>query len=316
MKILISGGAGFIGSNSVDFFARKGFSIVVIDNLLSGFYKNIADLVDKGSVKFYEADIRDQVSLEKIFRENTIDICINFAALVSVAESTEKPKLTEDINVNGMINLIESCGKNRVKHIIHASSAAVYGDSEELPKNEDMVPVPKSPYAITKLAGEYYNKYFSHMFGYNAVNCRFFNVFGPKQNPDSQYAAAIPIFIKRAIGNKDIMIYGDGGQTRDFIFVKDLISAIFFLVENPGRLHDNTTFNLGYGNFISIIDLVKLIIEITGSRSKIVYSDPRPGDIKYSYASVNKLKMTGWVEEYGFDKGLKETIQWYMENGL
>ncbi len=314
MNILISGGAGFIGSNSADFLIKKGNRVIIADNLLSGFYKNISGLADKERCVFYEADIRDGAAMEKIFIDHKIDACINFAALISVAESTEKPKLTEDINVNGMINLIEICGKHRIKYFVHASSAAVYGDSQELPKREEMVPEPKSPYAITKITGEYYNRYFSQVYGYNAVNCRFFNVFGPRQNPESQYSAAIPIFIKRALQNRDITIYGDGGQTRDFIFVGDLISAIYYLMENSEKNRENPTFNLGYGKFITINDLVKMIIRLTGSSSKIIYENSRPGDIKYSYASVEKLMNTGWVENSGFDKGLMDTIEWYKSS--
>lgn len=314
MNILITGGAGFIGSNAAHYFSSKNHNVIVLDNLLSGNYDNISDLVNGNKIKYYEADIRDRDALKRIFSENKIDTCINYAALVSVAESTEKPSLTEDINVNGIINLIEFCGKNKIKTFVHASSAAVYGDSEVLPKVENMLPEPKSPYAITKLAGEYYNRYFASIYGFYAINCRFFNVFGPMQNPESQYAAAIPIFLKKAIQNKEITIYGDGEQVRDFIYVEDLISAIEFLITNSSDFESGSIFNLGYGEFISITDLVKQIVEMTGSKSKIVYSDPRQGDIKLSFASVDKLLDLGWNKNVGFQKGLEKSKEWYKKS--
>lgn len=312
MNILITGGAGFIGSNAVEYFLGKNHNIIVIDNLLSGHYKNISKLVDEKKITYYEADIRDKETVEKIVLQHGIDICINFAALISVAESTEKPLLTEDINVNGLINVLEACGKNKIKTFVHASSAAVYGDSQELPKRETMAPEPKSPYAVTKLAGEYYNTFFADKYGFKAINCRFFNVFGPRQDPKSQYAAAIPIFLERAIANKDITIYGDGEQTRDFIYVKDLISAIDHLIQNTPEEKVNA-FNLGYGEFITINEIVKKIITMTGSKSKLLYTDPRPGDIKYSYASIDNLAGTKWQKQTGFDRGLEDTKD-YFEN--
>lgn len=313
MNILITGGAGFIGSNSALFFSEMGYNVIVIDNLLSGDYSNISELVDKKKIKYYEADIRDSGALKKIFIENKVDACIHYAALVSVAESTENPKLTEDINVNGLINLLEHCGNNGIKFFSHSSSAAIYGDSEELPKIESMPPQPKSPYAISKLSGEYYNNFYASIYGFRAINCRYFNVFGPKQNPESQYAAAIPIFIKQALLNKDITIYGDGKQTRDFIFVNDLISAISFLLNNSGKFQEHNTFNIGYGEFIAIDDLAHMLIDFTGSKSEIVYAEERPGDVKYSYASVKRLSNLGWTPQTGFNRGLSETADWFRD---
>lgn len=312
MNILITGGAGFIGSNATEYFVSKNNNVIIVDNLLSGYYKNIQDLVESKKIKYYEADIRDNDTIKKIFSENNVDICINFAAMISVAESTENPLLCEDINVNGLINVLEACGQNNVKTFVHASSAAVYGDSLELPKIESMAPEPKSPYAVTKLAGEYYNNFFADKYGFKAINCRFFNVFGPRQDPKSQYAAAIPIFIEKAVSNKDITIYGDGEQTRDFIYVEDLISAISHLIDNHENLTTNT-FNLGYGQFITINNIVKKILEATNSTSKVNYEDPRPADIKYSYASIDNLNNTNWKKNIGFDQGLLNTKS-YFEN--
>jgi UDP-glucose 4-epimerase len=311
MNILITGGAGFIGSNAAHYFAGKGHRVTVLDNLLSGYYENISDLADNEKISYYEEDIRNTGILKKIVTEHEIDTCINYAALISVAESTEKPELTEEINVMGIINLLKVCGEKGIKTFVHASSAAVYGDSEVLPKTEEMLPEPKSPYAVSKLAGEYYNRYFAGIHGFTAINCRFFNVFGPRQDPGSQYAAAIPIFIRRALRENDITIFGDGEQVRDFIFVEDLVSAIDYLIENSGRFDSGSVFNLRYGEHISINELVKKIIAATGSGSKVVYDDPRPGDIKLSYASVEKLVRLGWKKTAGFEKGLEKTMDWF-----
>jgi UDP-glucose 4-epimerase len=318
MNILITGGAGFIGSNAVEYFIKKGYRVTVLDNLLSGRYENIKQFVDDGKIDYINNDIRDETTVKRIFSNGRIDICVNFAALVSVAESTENPQLTEDINVKGLINLLRYGGENRLKVFVHASSAAVYGDSQELPKIETMIPQPKSPYAISKITGEYYNRYFSTLYSFKAINCRFFNVFGQKQSPDSQYAAAVPIFIKRAVKNSEIIIYGDGEQTRDFIYVNDLISAIDFLIDNSlaGREFEFPAFNLGYGSFITINNLAKKIVDITKSKSAIRYESPRPGDIKLSYASTEKIMNLGWgrANLIGFDAGLKKTIGWYEKN--
>ena len=314
MNVLVTGGAGFIGSNTAHHFCERGHSVLVVDNLLSGSYGNISDLVDEGKVRYYENDIRDPDALRVIFSENEINACIHFAALVSVAESTENPKLTEDINVRGLLNLLEFCGENGVEIFTHASSAAIYGDSEELPKVEHMEPLPKSPYAISKLSGEHYNNFYASLYGFKAINCRFFNVFGPRQNPESQYAAAIPIFIRQALLNEDITIFGDGEQRRDFIFVSDLISAINFLMDNSGKSQVGNTFNIGYGRFISINELARLIIDLIGSQSRIVYADTRPGDVKYSYASVEKLTGLGWGAQVGFERGLAITTEWFRDN--
>ncbi len=312
MNILIAGGAGFIGSNSTHYFLDKGHRVTVVDNLLSGFYHNIENLNNNSKFTFIQLDICNRENLEKIFSNEDFDICINFAALVSVAESMDKPELTEKINVEGLLNLLDLGGKNGIKKFVLASSAAMYGDSQILPTTEIMAPEPKSPYAITKIAGEYYNTFYANKYGFEAINCRFFNVFGPRQSPQSQYAAAIPIFITRALKHDSITIFGDGEQVRDFIFIEDLISAIDYLIHT--EKHDPLPFNLGYGKFISINELASLIIDISKSSSQMIHQDERAGDIKLSYASVERLRQLGWKEHMGFKKGLDKTIEWYKNN--
>ncbi len=314
MNILITGGAGFIGSNASDHFAEKGWNVIILDNLLTGRGENICHLTENGKALFIEGDIRDDDLVGKIFREYRIDVCLNCAALVSVAESVSNPGLTESINTGGIINLLRQGGNAGIRVFVHASSAAVYGENPELPKREEMRPEPKSPYAVSKISGEYYNSYFASVFGFTPINCRFFNVFGSRQNPNSQYGAAIPTFIKCALTNEEITIFGDGKQTRDFIYVNDLVRAIDFLVDRA--IHtpaiDFPVFNLGYGNFITINDLAGKIITLTNSNSKVRHEQPRPGDIKHSYSSTDKLWSLGWGSSaIGFEKGLAETIEWY-----
>ena len=306
--ILITGGAGFIGSSACQYYVDKQFTVIACDNLSTGFLENIDSLIQADKIKFYQLDICNKNDLENVFNENRIDYCLNFAAQISVAESVLNPSLTFEININGLSNLLELCGRYKVKKVVHASSAAIYGENEVLPKNELLLPEPKSPYAISKITGEYLNLYYSSQYGFDAINCRFFNVFGEKQNPDSSYAAAMPIFIRKAVLNKDIVIYGDGNQTRDFIYVFDLISAIDHLLDQQYLKHH--TYNIGYGNFISIIKLAEKIIKHTDSKSNIFYESSRPGDIKYSYASICNLINTGWTSKYGFDTGLDNTISW------
>lgn len=309
MNILITGGAGFIGSNTAEYLVDRGHTITIVDNLSSGFTKNIAHLLSNKSVRFFNVDIRDKEQIKEILSSSSFDICINYAALISVAESFYNPLLTEEINTIALINLYDLCGQKGIKKIIHISSAAIYGDSPELPKKEDMLPVPKSPYAVTKLSGEYYNSFFASRYGYIPVNFRFFNVFGRRQNPESQYAAAVPIFIRKALSGDNITIYGDGCQTRDFIYVDDLVSAIDSVAIRGNNF--SGTFNVGYGKYISIKEIAEFIIKKSGSFSKILFADERPGDIKHSYSSIDNLKRTGWSPEIGFEEGIIRTIDYF-----
>ncbi|MDP2037248.1 MAG: NAD-dependent epimerase/dehydratase family protein, partial [Ignavibacteria bacterium] len=219
-KVVVTGGAGFIGSHIVEHWINAGAEVHIIDNLRSGFISN---------VQLFPQAIFHQVSIterEKVFKilENA-DYVHHLAAMISVPESVDKPHECVEININGLLNVLDACKENGVKKIVLSSSAAIYGENPESPKRTDMRPQPKSPYGITKLDGEYYLQMYNEQYGIGAVSLRYFNVFGPRQDPKSQYAAAIPIFIEKAIQNEPITIYGDGEQTRDFIFVKDVVKA-------------------------------------------------------------------------------------------
>jgi len=298
VKILITGGAGFIGSHIAEHF--KDDEVIVYDNLRTGFKKNIENL----NVKFVKASVTDYKTLNKWMKG--MDYVFHLAALISVPESLLKPVETEEINTQGTLNVLKSARVNKVKKVIYSSSAAVYGDNPILPKKEDMLPEPKSPYAVSKLSGEYYCRIYSEQFNLPTAVLRYFNVFGPRQDPNSQYAAVIPIFIKRALKNEDIIIFGDGEQTRDFIYVKEVVKANILAMEKGDKIY-----NVASGGKITINELAEKIIKLTNSKSKIVYTDKRPGDIKHSCADISQIKSIGFEPEFNFDEALKITIEYF-----
>jgi UDP-glucose 4-epimerase len=307
MKIVIAGGAGFIGSNLAEHYSKNGADVVVIDNLRSGKPENLHGLEN---VKLIKESILNAKLIRNLFEK--VDYLFNFAALVSVPESIENPKECVDINLHGLINVLEAAKEHKVKKAILASSAAVYGDTQKLPVFEDDDKKPQSPYGITKLTGEYFCKYYNREFGLKTASLRQFNVYGPKQDPKSQYAAAIPIFIKRALRNEDIIIYGDGTQTRDFIYVEDIAEIISLIAEN-----ENATgvFNVASGKSVTINETAELIVNLTNSKSRIIHEKERPGDIKFSEASIEKLQ--GQIKhknKTSFQEGLKKTIKYFREH--
>ena len=235
----------------------------------------------------------------------------HLAAMVSVPESVQNPLECIKINVEGLINILDAAVENKVKKIVHSSSAAVYGENPESPKNVDMKPMPKSPYGITKLDGEYYLQSYQENFGLKTTSLRYFNVFGTRQDPKSQYAAAIPIFINKALKNEVITIYGDGEQTRDFIFVKDVVMANYLAVTNSDV---SGVFNVALGQTTTINNIAKIIVEETKSKSRIVHEDVRAGDIKHSHASIdNTIEKLKFKPQYSLADGLKETIKYYTK---
>ena len=300
MKILVTGGAGFIGSHIVELYQEKAKEIRVLDNLRTGCRHNLEGL----NHTFIEGSITDR----ELVREAVegVDFIFHLAALVSVPESMEKPGECVDINVHGLLNVLEEASAAGVRKLVFASSAAVYGDNPIVPKLESMVPEPKSPYAITKLDGEYYLEMFQREGRLDTAAIRFFNVFGPRQDPKGAYAAAVPIFIENAVKNTDITIFGDGKQTRDFIYVKDIAGALSFAAETPGV---TGVFNAGYGSQITIRDLAERIIAEAGSSSKIIYGPERAGDVRHSRASAEKLRAAGWVPEHDLEEGLRKIVR-------
>ncbi len=301
MKILITGGSGFIGSHIVEHFQTSAEEIRVLDNYRTGYAKNLTGL----NAQVITGSITDRSLLREAVKG--IDYIFHMAALVSVPESMSKPGECVDINVHGLLNVLEEASAAGVKKIVFASSAAVYGDNPTVPKVETMVPEPKSPYAITKLDGEYYLELYRREGKIQSTSIRFFNVFGPRQDPKGAYAAAVPIFMEKALRHEDITIFGDGGATRDFIYVKDIVGALAFAAQND----THGTFNAGYGGQITINDLAQQIITAAGSRSRIVHLDERPGDVRHSRASSDKLRAAGWSPQHSLEEGLAATLEYF-----
>ena len=302
MKILVTGGAGFIGSHVVEHFQGMA-DIRVLDNLRSGYRRNLQGL----DHEFIQGSITDREAVRKAVEG--VDYIFHMAAMISVPESMQKPIECVEINASGTLTVLEEAAEAGVKKLCFSSSAANYGDNPVVPKLETMLPEPKSPYAVTKLDGEFYCNMFKQEGRLDTACMRYFNVFGPRQDPQSAYAAAVPIFISLAAKHESITIHGDGQQTRDFIYVKDIVAANAHLAMRdtaPGF------YNVAYGGQLTINDLAQKIIKLTGSSSQIHYGPARAGDVKHSSASIEKITETGFRPISSFDKGLQSTIDYFM----
>jgi UDP-glucose 4-epimerase len=301
-RIVITGGAGFIGSSLAHELATDN-TIIIIDDLSTGRRENIADLTDRENVTFIQGSILDLRLLEDVFKG--VDFVFHQAAIPSVPRSIEDPLSTNEVNITGTLNVLIAARNNKVKKVVFASSSSVYGDTPTLPKKEDMTPNPQSPYALTKLVGEYYCQLFQQIYRLPTACLRYFNIYGPRQNPDSQYAAVIPRFISRVQQDKSPSIYGDGKQTRDFTFIQDAIQANIIAAES------NATgiFNIGTGGNTTINELAEAIIKIMGRDLQPTYQEPRAGDIRDSLADVSKARAIGYKPKYNLEDGLQETIR-------
>jgi len=302
-KVVVTGGAGFIGSHLAEEVARRGYHVIILDDLSTGKVENIEDLLDKDNVEFIKGSITDPPLLQELFRG--VDYVFHQAAIPSVPRSIENPQASHEVNVSGTLNVLLAGKENSVKKVIYASSSSVYGDIPTLPKREDMVPHPLSPYAVTKLAGEYYCQVFHQVYELPTVCLRYFNVYGPRQDPNSQYAAVIPRFIKRALEGNPPIIFGDGEQTRDFTFVKDAVEASILAAESDAR----RLFNIAQGESITINELAKLIISIVGKNMEPIHQEPRPGDIRHSLADISRARAFGYEPRCSLQEGLRETIR-------
>lgn len=298
MKVVVTGGAGFIGSHVVEHYQGRA-DIVVLDNFRTGHRRNLEGL----DCQLIEGDVCDVEAVREAV--HGADLVIHLAALVSVPESMEQPLQTAQINGLGLLRVLEAARLARARKFVFASSAAVYGEHPAHPKVENQPPDPRSPYAFTKLEGEYWCAHYTRQGWLPTVCLRFFNVFGPRQNPASPYAAAVPIFLGKARRGEPITIFGDGEQTRDFIYVKDIAGALAFCAET-----ENVTgvFNVGYGGSTSILELAREILRLTKSPSSIVFAPERPGDIRHSTADASKLLAAGWAPRYALSSGLEEML--------
>jgi len=306
-RVVITGGAGFIGSHLADTLIKDN-EVIIIDDLSTGRISNIASILNMKNMSLIRGSILDKELLEKSFKK--VDYVFHEAALPSVSRSIENPILTNEVNVNGTLNVLIAAINNKVKKVVCASSSSVFGDTPTLPKREEMTPNPRSPYALTKLIDEYYSQLFHNIYGLSTICLRYFNVYGPRQNPNSQYSGVIPRFIKMIQEGKPPIIFGDGKQTRDFTFVLDVVQANIMAAETSAC----GVFNIGSGSNVSIEDLAKLIINSMNKTLSPTYNEVRVGDVRNSLADITKAKEIGYRPEYSLEKGLKETIR-NFENG-
>jgi UDP-glucose 4-epimerase len=301
---LVTGGAGFIGSHLVEGLLAQGDQVRVFDNLSSGDRENLAPVA--ASLEFIQADIQDEVALARALVG--VEVVFHLAAMVSVPESMKKPVEAESINALGSLKLLSAARQAGVRRVVLSSTSAIYGDEPTLPKRETMPAAPLSPYAISKLTAEHYCQFFYKTFDLETVILRYFNVFGPRQDPRSFYSGVISIFIDRLARGEPPLIYGDGEQTRDFIFVSDVVRANLLAAAVPqaaGQL-----FNIGTGRPVSLNHLVALLADLSQVAISPVYQAPRPGDIRHSYASAEQARQVlGWSAQVPLAEGLKRLIQ-------
>ncbi len=303
MKILITGGAGFIGSHTAELFVNEGHDVTVVDDFSSGSKSNLDSVADK--IKLIEQDIRDTTALSRACKNS--DVILHLAAVSSVEKSIEEPLTTHEVNTGGCLSVMEAARKNKVRRVIFSSSAAVYGDDPELPKTESSPVLPLSPYAWHKLTGEFYGRNYRELYGIDFLALRYFNVYGARQDPASPYSGVLTIFMNRAAGNQPITIFGDGSQTRDFIHVSDIASVNLLAAGAAGPLPG--IINVSRGIETSILEVAELIRKTTGSSSEIVFREARKGDIRRSLASNSLLESAlGYRPRVSIEAGLKTLV--------
>jgi nucleoside-diphosphate-sugar epimerase len=306
---LVTGGAGFIGSHIAEELVRRGEKVRVLDNFITGKRENLAPF--QNFIDLIEGDIRDLETCRRALRGT--DYVLHQAALPSVPRSIEEPLLAHDINVNGTLNLLVASVEAKVKKFVFASSSSVYGDDPELPKREGIEGNPLSPYAVHKLVDEKYCRVFHEIYGLETVCLRYFNVFGPRQDPASQYAAAIPLFITQMMRGERPQIFGDGEQSRDFTHVANVVEANLRAIEAP-EAAGGEVFNIACGERTTVNTLAREIAGLLGVSNQPAYTDPRPGDILHSFADIDKAgRILGFDPQVGFKQGLKKAVAWYRK---
>lgn len=308
---LVTGGAGFIGSNLAHALVARGADVRILDNFATGREENIADLVEKKQVELVRGSVTDADTVARAMRG--IDYVLHQAAIPSVPRSIEDPLGGDDTNVHGTVTILDGARKAGVKRVVFAASSSAYGEKAPgEPKVETMLPAPLSPYAAAKLAGEYYMQAFYHSYGLETVALRYFNIFGPRQDPKSQYAAVIPNFVTAALQGRPATIYGDGETSRDFCFVENAVEANLLACTAPGAAGE--VFNIACGESTSLLQTIDIIARIVGKKVPPVHEPPRTGDIKFSLADIGKAKkILGYTGRIRFDEGLERTIAWYRE---
>jgi nucleoside-diphosphate-sugar epimerase len=306
---LVTGGAGFIGSHIAEELVRRGERVRVLDNFITGKQENLAPF--RNFIELMEGDIRELETCRRALRG--VDFVLHQAALPSVPRSIEEPLLAHDINVNGTLNLLVAGLEAKVKRFVFASSSSVYGDDPVIPKKEGSEGMPLSPYAVHKLICEKYCRVFHDIYGLETICLRYFNIFGPRQDPHSQYAAAIPLFITLLMKGDRPQIFGDGEQSRDFTYVANVVEANLRAVEAPDEALGEV-FNVACGERTTVNTLVREISDLMGTSTRPFYTDSRPGDILHSFADIDKARRVLSFEPLvGFKQGLRRTAAWYRE---
>lgn len=319
IKILITGGAGFIGSNLCEYFLSKKYKVVCLDNFSTGHKHNLIAFSNNENFKLIEGDIRNLSDCEEAVRG--VDYVLHQAALGSVPRSINDPITTNDVNISGFLNMLVASRDAKVKRFIYAASSSTYGDSESLPKIEEKIGRPLSPYAITKYVNELYAEIFSKTYGLETIGLRYFNVFGRKQDPNGAYAAVIPKFVMQFMQHKSPVINGDGNFSRDFTYIDNVIQMNELAMTTINTEAINTVYNTAYGDRTTLNDLIKYLKEYLSefdasiANISVTYGPNRAGDIPHSLASIEKAKkLLGYEPKFSMQSGLKEAVKWYWEN--
>jgi len=308
-KFLVTGGAGFIGSNICKSLVSQGCFVRVVDNLLTGKKRNLSGIIDK--IDFIEADMGDQKVARSAMKD--IDVVLHEGALPSVPRSVDDPAASHRHCVDATFTLLLAARDAKIKRFVYASSSSAYGDTPTLPKVETMPAQPLSPYAVGKLVGEYYCSVFCRVYGLETISLRYFNVFGPQQDPTSQYAAAIPAFVTSILNEKPPTIYGDGEQSRDFTYVDNVVEAN--LLAARAKRTAGETVNIACGEAVTVNEIIAMINEALGKNVKPIYVAPRPGDIKHSLADISLARLVlGFEPKVSFRQGLLKAIDWYRKH--
>jgi UDP-N-acetylglucosamine 4-epimerase len=318
-RILITGGAGFIGSNLCEYFLSKGHQVVCLDNFATGHKHNLEDFFTNPNFRLIEGDIRSIVDCQKAVKD--VDYVLHQAALGSVPRSINDPVATNEVNVAGFLNMLVAAKDAKVKRFIYAASSSTYGDSAGLPKVEDVIGKPLSPYAITKYVNELYADIFSKTYGLETIGLRYFNVFGRKQDPNGAYAAVIPKFVMQLMNHETITINGDGNYSRDFTYIDNVIQMNELAMTTTNDLALNTVYNTAFGDRNTLNDLVNYLKEYLAkydpaiAAAEVTYGPNRVGDIPHSLASIAKAKeLLEYNPQFSLQQGLKEAIDWYWNN--
>ena len=303
MRVLVTGGAGFIGSNLADALLREGATVRVLDDLSTGYEENVPD-----GVELVVGDVADEATARNAVAG--VQVVFHQAAHRAVLKSVDNPIETDRANAHGTVTLLKAAVDSGVQRVVYASSSSVYGGAEQLPTPESAPTIPRSPYAVTKLTGEHYCRVFSELFGLETVSLRYFNVFGPRQRPDSAYAAVIPLFLRAALCGEPPVVHGDGRQTRAFAYVSDVVDANLAAASAPPEVARGQAYNIAGAERHSLLELLEVIQRVVGPVATPVHTDPRPGDVRHSFADLSAARQAlGYEPKIGLEEGLRRTAR-------